>query len=139
MTATYLDASVVLRFVLGQEGLLPGWSEIERAVSSALLEVECLRTLDRLRLDGLLDDIAVAERRALVFEVLEGVTLIDVTAVVLRRAAQPLPTRVGTLDAIHLASALLFHEETEEQLTLATHDQALARAGRACGLEVVGA
>ena len=48
----YLDASVLLRVVLGQPNKLKEWSQIEAAVASALVEVECLRMLDRLRLRG---------------------------------------------------------------------------------------
>jgi hypothetical protein len=57
---------------------------------------------------------------------------------VLDRAAQPLPTELGTLDAIHLATAVLWKEMTREDLTMATHDGALAIAAEAHGLRVVG-
>lgn len=53
----YLDSSVLLRVVLGQPNTLPEWSAVEAGIVSALVEVECLRTLDRLRLlQGLSDD-----------------------------------------------------------------------------------
>ena len=50
-----------------------------------------------------------------------------------------MPTEIGTLDAIHLATALLWKELESENLTMATHDAALAVAAVACGLPVVGA
>ena len=135
---TYLDASVVLRFVLGQPDLLPSWPEIESAVSSDLLRVECLRTLDRLRLSGHLDDDELASRRATTHHLLRALDLIDLSATVLTRASQPFPVVLGTLDAIHLASALLWRERRDEELVLATHDRQLARAAQACGVTVVG-
>ena len=46
----YVDSSVILRFALGQPGLLEEWDQILLAVSSSLASVECLRTLDRFRL-----------------------------------------------------------------------------------------
>jgi predicted nucleic acid-binding protein len=46
----YVDSSVVLRLVLGQPAALREWRTVDRGVASALVEVECLRTLDRLRL-----------------------------------------------------------------------------------------
>jgi predicted nucleic acid-binding protein len=52
---------------------------------------------------------------------------------VLTRAAGPMPTVVGSLDAIHLATAL------EPGFVLLTHDKQLARAARASGLDVGGA
>ena len=55
---------------------------------------------------------------------------------VLHRAADPFPTVLGTRDAIHLASALLWMEEKGEPLTFLTHDAQLAIAARACGLDV---
>jgi hypothetical protein len=64
--------------------------------------------------------------------------IIEIGRSVLARAAQPLPTTLGTLDAIHLASALLWTERFDRTLVMATHDAALALAARASGLTVVG-
>jgi len=65
--------------------------------------------------------------------------LVEIDAGVLDRAAQPMPTELGTLDAIHLASALLWKEVAREELVMATHDRALAISAEAYGLPVVGA
>ena len=54
------------------------------------------------------------------------------------RAAQPMPTELGTLDAIHLATALLWKDMTGVNLVMATHDAALALGAEAHGLPVVG-
>ena len=134
----YLDSSVLLRKVLGQPGALKEWGAIRTGVASALAETECLRTLDRLRLRAGLADRELARRREAVFRLLESIELVEVTAPVLARAAQPLPTELGTLDAIHLSTALLWREQTRSDLVMATHDGALATAARACGLTVVG-
>jgi predicted nucleic acid-binding protein len=61
-----------------------------------------------------------------------------VTDAVLLRASQPMPVVLGTLDAIHLATALLWIERTGDDLAVATHDRALARGARAFGLRVHG-
>jgi predicted nucleic acid-binding protein len=135
----YVDTSVLLRIVLGQPGALAGWSEITRAVTSALTEVECLRTLDRLTLTGALRAGDAPARRAAVYDVLEGIELVDVSRPVLARASQPLPTALGTLDAIHLATALLWRDQGEGPITIATHDVALGTAARAMGFDVAGA
>jgi hypothetical protein len=50
-----------------------------------------------------------------------------------------LPTALGTLDAIHLATALVWRDRQNVALTIATHDAALATAARAFGFDVVGA
>lgn len=134
----YVDASVLLRFVLGQPDKLEAWSTIQHGATSALAEVECMRTLDRLRVGGHLSDEQVADRRGHAYRLLEALSRIDLGPTVLARAAQPFPTTLGTLDAVHLASALLWRHRAGPDLVLATHDEQLARAARACGLAVVG-
>jgi predicted nucleic acid-binding protein len=134
----YVDASVLLRFALGQPDALPEWRQIERGVSSALIRTESLRTLDRLRLRANLADAEVAKRRATVLAVIASLEVVDIGEAVLDRAAQPMPTEVGTLDAIHLATALLWKEMRRVDLVMATHDEALALGAQAHGLPVVG-
>jgi predicted nucleic acid-binding protein len=135
----YVDSSVLLRHVLGQPEALRELSGIETAVASALVEVECLRTLDRLRLRGRLSDRDLAVRRQTVFELLRRVEIVEVGRPVLTRAALPHPTALGTLDAIHLATAALWRESQDAEMAMATHDGALATAARASGFSVIGA
>ncbi len=134
----YVDASVLLRVALGQPDALPEWSRIRRGVASALVMTESLRTLDRLRLRAGLPDADVAERRGIILALIASLELVDVDPVVLDRASQPMPTELGTLDAIHLATALLWKELARADLVMATHDRALALAAKAHGLRVVG-
>src|SRR5688572_7301708 len=134
----YLDASVVLRVVLGEQGRLAEWKRIETAVASALTEVECLRTLDRLTRLGALSDDELAERRTTVYRLLEAVEVVDVSRPILRRASEPFPAPLGTLDAIHLSTAVTWRDIHNTDLTLATHDKALALAARSVGLQVIG-
>ena len=134
----YLDSSVLLREVLGQPNKLKEWSNIKNGVASALVEVECLRTLDRLRLRVGLSDQDLADRREVVYRLMDELALVEPVGAVLNRAAQPLPTPLGTLDAIHLSTAILWRELRGEDLVMATHDPALATAARASGLRVIG-
>ena len=134
----YVDASVLLRVALRQPDALPEWREIEQGVSSGLVITESLRTLDRLRLRAKLPDAEVARRRAKILELIGSLELVEIDAVVLDRAAQPMPTELGTLDAIHLATALLWKDMSHAHLTMATHDGALGLAARAHGLAVAG-
>jgi hypothetical protein len=46
--------------------------------------------------------------------------------------------RLGTLDALHLATALLWREKEGKDLVMAAHDTALGLAARASGLRVFG-
>ena len=95
----YLDSSVVLRVVLGQPGRIPEWKRITTGVASTLVEVECLRTIDRLRLAGELSVEETAVRRETIYRVLERLDLVELTGAVLHRASQPMSAPLGTLDA----------------------------------------
>ena len=135
----YLDSSVLLRVVLGEAGALREWRQVSRPVVSPLLRVESLRTLDRMALTGILDDEGLARRREAVFRFVERCEHIDLDASVLERASQPFPTPLGTLDALHLSSAMLYRDRTMEPIAFATHDLALARAARSAGFVILGA
>ena len=134
----YVDSSVILRLVLGQAGALREWKQLDGGATSVLTEVECLRTLDRVRLGEGIADLEIAERRAAIYEIMDTLALIDVTRTILNRAGQPMPLALGTLDALHLASALGWRESVEESLVVATHDARLGAAARALGFETVG-
>jgi len=134
----YVDASVLLRVALRQPDALPEWRQIRQGVSSALITTESLRTLDRLRLRAKLPDEEIANRRAAILRLIASLELVEIDAVVLDRAAQPMPTELGTLDAIHLATALLWKEMSRMDLVMATHDGALGLAAKAHGLPVLG-
>lgn len=134
----YLDSSILLRVVLGQRGRLKEWKSVREGVASALVEVECLRTLDRLRLRGLVTDLDVATRREAIFRLTEELTVVEPTRPILERASHPLPTALGTLDAIHLATATLWREAGASDLVFATHDAALGLAARASGFRTIG-
>lgn len=135
----YLDASVLLRLVLGEPGQLTEWTSIDRGIASALAEVECLRTLDRLSRRGALTPEELAGRRAAVYRLVEACDVVDISAPVLRRAAEPFPTPLGTLDAIHLATALAWRDAMDAPLAFATHDRELATAASAMGFTTMGA
>jgi predicted nucleic acid-binding protein len=80
----------------------------------------------------------VAERRTAVYRLLEAVEVVDVSRPVLRRASEPFSTPLGTLDAIHLSTAIHWRDARSSDLAMATHDKALATAARAAGLVVFG-
>jgi predicted nucleic acid-binding protein len=133
----YLDSSVVLRVVLGEQGRLSQWSRLSDPVSSEITRVECLRVLDRLRLAAGMDDRELARRRVTLLKLLAGFETIRINRDVLDRAASPFPTQLRTLDALHLASALLMWGRYPE-LRFATHDSDLGLAAAAQGLHIIG-
>lgn len=134
----YLDSSALLRLVLREEGSLEELRSCEALVSSELLAVECLRTIDRLRLQGPLSLEEATVSRAAVMDWLEAVDLVLLQRPILARASEPFPTALGTLDALHLSTALVWRDRMRQDLVMATHDGALALAARAYGVQVLG-
>ena len=128
---------MILRIVLGQANPLEAWERLERAVASELVRVECLRTIDRARLVDRLDDRTVASRRSGLLALLDGLELVALGSGILDRAADPFPTSISTLDALHLATALAIRDELPS-MTFATHDQSLGNDAAAMGFEVHG-
>lgn len=136
----YIDTSALLRLVLREAGALDELRSCDSLVSSELIGVESYRTIDRLRLQGLLTTEEAAARITVAAEWLEAIDLVLLRPSVLGRAGEPLPTPLGTLDALHLATALIWRERVEgPPLIMATHDAALALAARVFGFEVRGA
>ena len=136
MTA-FVDTSVFLRRLLKQPGAFTEWSAWGVVAASELLRVEAHRVLDRLRLQRAFGDAELAELNRLMRASFSAVDFVRLSRPVLNRAAGPFPTVLGTLDAMHLASALLWLEEAGGEMTFLTHDSQLAIAARACGLDVL--
>jgi predicted nucleic acid-binding protein len=133
-----MDTSTVLRTLFGESGPLEPWGDWESAYSSELLRVEARRAIDRLRLMTALRDEDVAEANEQLRSIEETLGFIRLTPTVLQRASLPMATLVRTLDALHIASALLFQERRGQTMTFATHDRAQATAARALGFGVIG-
>jgi predicted nucleic acid-binding protein len=134
----YLDASIVLRVVLRDGPVLAVWGRWEAAYASELLGVEARRAVERLRLTAALDDAAVVAAIATLARVERGIQHVALSRAVLRRASLPMGTVVKTLDALHLATALLLRERHRVELLFATHDQQQAAAAQALGFECIG-
>jgi hypothetical protein len=74
-------------------------------------------------------DAEISTRRATILALIGSPELVEMDAVVLDRAAQPMPTALGMLDAIHLATALFWKDMTQIDLAMARHDSAFALGG----------
>ncbi|PIU00154.1 MAG: hypothetical protein COT74_06190 [Bdellovibrionales bacterium CG10_big_fil_rev_8_21_14_0_10_45_34] len=134
----YIDSSVLMRVLLGQPSALAEFRRIERPVASKLLKVEGLRTLDRLRVRSLLSELEYVKAVQEFRDATDAVEWVEITDLVLDRVCGSFAVGLGTLDAIHLVSALVWQEKTKMRLTLLTHDVLLGRAARALGFPVLG-
>lgn len=134
----YLDTSVLIRILLAEANPYKNFRKITLGVSSDLIRVECLRVIDRIRLMVPLKDKETAALQQELHRACSILELVRISPLVLGMAGQPYPTVVRTLDAIHLASALLWSQSRDEQLLFVTHDQQLGMAAQALGFKVEG-
>lgn len=134
----YLDSSVLLRHILLGENAIAHAFATGRVVASELLEIECRRVLHRYRMTGELDDDTLLEAQDRLSAVLQSVTVLGLTDRVKARAAESFPVVVKTLDALHLATALVYAEsylnhQENETLLVFTHDETMNRCAHGLG------
>jgi predicted nucleic acid-binding protein len=121
----YLDTSVALAQLLAEDRKPPAALWAESLVSSRMLEYEVWTRVHARRL---------AERHGeAVRALLARVAFVELDRRVLARGLEPFPAPVGTLDALHLASAEFVREHGQE-IALASYDRQMLRAARAMGL-----
>lgn len=101
---------------------------LNETVSSELIRLEIARALQRHFATGRLTPEDLSHLLEIAELWAEQVEIVPLFPAVLQRASAYFPTVVGTLDAIHLATALLWQEDTGERLTFLTHDRQLRTA-----------
>lgn len=128
MSVWYLDASALVKLIVAEpeSGALRRYlGERPRIISSRIAEVELRRAVARQ------DEIDAGDR---VSSLIATVELLELNAEVARRAGDLTPATLRSLDAIHLASALVIAPEVD---AVVAYDTRLAAAARAAGLAVV--
>jgi predicted nucleic acid-binding protein len=134
----YVDSSVLLRFILDQPDPLSDLLRFDSRVTSLVAEVECLRAVESARSRGQLTGEEAADRRRIVHAQLRRMRRLPVSLPVIRRAGEAYPLPVKSLDAIHLASALMVRDREAPDLVFATHDRRLGRLAAVMDLPVIG-
>jgi predicted nucleic acid-binding protein len=132
----YVDSSVILRKLLRAKDAIADLTQWQ-LFSSQLLDVEVRRTLQRCHFEGVLAADAFARRLQEWYAFRDAIDLVSISDGILRRAAEPFPTLIKSLDAIHLATALAWTRQTEEPIVVLTHDRQFGIAASACGYPVV--
>lgn len=128
----YLDACALLKFIKPERETpaLRAWREAfpdgTELITSEVAQLEITRTLLRAGIDHKLVPFFAGQA-------LKGVYLVDLTSTVLARAMAYRTPKLGSLDAIHLASADPFRVELTE---FVTYDQELAKASAELGFPV---
>lgn len=136
----YAESSAVLGWLLGEpseetvRGIL---KDAESVVSSSLTVVECSRGLSRAKSLGRVSD--AGELAALrLLDVAESAWDVhDLSDQVMSRARAPFPLEpIRTLDALHLATALIFREALGD-VWLLSLDERIRDNARALGIPVL--
>lgn len=124
----YLDTSVLLAELLAEDRHAPAELWQEALIASRLLEYE---VWTRLHARGL-----SASHGPAAEELLARVSLVELSPLVLRRALEPFPAPVRTLDALHLAS-VEFLRGRRLELKLATYDRRMTAAATALAIPLL--
>ncbi len=132
----YTDSSIVLPQITRTSTLSVPWQAYESVCTSQILSVELRRTCYRMHLDHVMDDEALAAAITRIARFEAAIDLVEIDVAVLERAAQPMPTALKTLDALHVATAWLYRERISRDLVFLTADRQQAMAVRVLGLEV---
>lgn len=121
----YLDTSVALAQLLAEDRCPAEEFWSRELVTSRLFEYELWNAIHR---RGLEDSHGDAARR-----IVESVAIAELSREVLRRATEPFPLPVRTLDALHLAT-LLFLQDRGLVMELASYDHRLIQAAQALNI-----
>jgi predicted nucleic acid-binding protein len=123
----YLDSSVALAHLFAEDRRPPEdlWREILTA--SRLLSYEVWNRVHSRRLDRLHGE--------KIRDILDAVTFVELTPIVLARALEPFPRPVRTLDALHLAT-MEFLRSQGQSVELASYDTRLLAGARSLGIPI---
>ena len=114
----YIDTSVLLAQLLAEDRRPPRALWDQPLIASRLAEYE---VWNRIHTRNLAESHGEAAR-----QLLARVSMVELSPVALRRALDPFPAPVRTLDALHLAS-LEYLRVQRLRVTLATYDERMAR------------
>jgi len=134
----YCDSSVLVRFILEQADAFAELTACDQLVTSVVTQVECLRVIENARLRGELSDDELAGLRRAAYARLSGIERVEVSPSILGQAERSFGVVLKTLDAIHVATAIVWRERRAPDLVFATHDRQQARAATALGFDVLG-
>jgi len=123
----YAESSAVLAWLLGepsQHRVLAALEAADQVVTSSLTAVECARGLARARADDRITRVEENAALHLLDEATSAWHAIELSDDVMRRAREAFPNEpVRTLDALHLASAILVQSAGIEVTMLSLDDR----------------
>ncbi len=114
----YVDTSVLLAELLAEDRRPPDALWSAPLITSRLAEYEVWTRLHARSL--------ASSHGAAAQELLARVSMVELSPLTLRRALEPFPVPLRTLDALHLAS-LEYLRSQRRRVSLATYDERMAR------------
>jgi predicted nucleic acid-binding protein len=132
----------VLHWLLDEprsEAVRESLASAELVMASSLTIVECDRVLVRAVATNILPEATAAERRAVLARTVDHWVTFDLDPEVLDRVRRPFPAEpIRTLDAIHLATAILARSLVTD-LAVLSLDERVRRSAVGMGLRVLPA
>jgi len=122
----YIDTSTYLKLFVREKGSQVARNLVKksRILSSAILTIECFSSLSRKRKRGEIGD---KDFDSLVSRIKKDTEYIEILRftdeILLKAESVALQSDSRTLDSIHIASALIFKDTTEIDLTFVTSDK----------------
>ncbi|MBN2108578.1 MAG: type II toxin-antitoxin system VapC family toxin [Deltaproteobacteria bacterium] len=139
-TWAYFDTSTYLKIFVKEFGSIQARELVEkyRVLSSAIVSVECFSALSRKKHAG---ELKTREFETLINKIRESLAHIEIirlTDDVLAKAEQILAgSPIRSLDALHIASALIFQEAMRISLPFVTSDRRQLKTANEQGFKTV--
>lgn len=131
----YIDTSVVIPFIIGEDITIRHALNFPTAISSELLEIEAARTLSRLYLQGEMDSSQCTSALVRLRSLMDSIELEKLSSKVKARAKKDFPTVIATLDALHLSTALCHPKVNEAAaVSLFSNDRQMNLCAAALGM-----
>lgn len=135
--AAYFDSSILISILVNDRHANQAsqlWDQHRLRVSSILLEVECLTIMRRAG-----PKLRQPVSGEIIQRYLESVETKEVDRSIIDSINQnPKIAGCRSLDAIHVATALLFKANSDDPFFLITFDKRMAQAAKDVGLEILG-
>ncbi len=133
----YLDTSVFLRWLLNNQKIYSGFQKWKSCYTSELFYIEVSRVLNRLRLEKVINDKDYTNLIKTFSEFYKTIYVVEMNKTIKEKSAEFFPTIIGTLDAIHLSTAITLRSENPKlELVFLTHDKQLSNSAEALGFRV---
>ena len=141
MTSVYVESSALLKWLFGDpraHEVISALNQAHIGVSSVLSLLEVERALNRAEYQRILTAGQAERLRAMLARCKSGWILMEISEEVRSRAGRVFPVEpVRTLDAIHLATVLIFMRAFPD-LQLLSYDERILENARPLGIDITG-